>query len=111
MTDPADLPPRDIPDDLVVFALIGGPWLARAYFSLRLLACVPTGKPSSPGSLDQPGHAAATARGVGALPYHQHGPDRPRLPVRGGAAGVFMLHCSHFAPLAPPPARPVLVLP
>ena len=28
MTDPTDLPPRDIPDDLVVFALIGGPWLA-----------------------------------------------------------------------------------
>ena len=40
MTDPADLPPRDIPDDLVVFALIGGPWLARAFFSLRLLAFV-----------------------------------------------------------------------
>ena len=40
MTDPTDLPPRDIPDDLVAFALIGGPWLARAYFCLRLLAFV-----------------------------------------------------------------------
>ena len=40
MTDRDDLPPRDIPDDLVVFALIGGPWLARAYFSLRLLAFI-----------------------------------------------------------------------
>ena len=45
------------------------------------------------------------------LSYHQHGPARPMLPVRWGAAGFFMLHCSHFAPLAPPPARPVLVLP
>ena len=25
MTDPADLPPRDIPEDLVAYALIGGP--------------------------------------------------------------------------------------
>lgn len=40
MIDRDDLPPRDIPDDLVVFALIGGPWLARAYFSLRLLAFI-----------------------------------------------------------------------
>lgn len=32
MTDPADLPPRDIPDDLVAYALIGGPWWARALF-------------------------------------------------------------------------------
>lgn len=40
MTDPADLPPRDIPEDLVAYALIGGPWLARAYFSLRLLAFI-----------------------------------------------------------------------
>ena len=40
MTSRDDLPPRDIPEDLVVFALIGGPWLARAYFSLRLLAFI-----------------------------------------------------------------------
>ena len=40
MTSRDDIPPRDIPDDLVVFALIGGPWLARAYFSLRLLAFI-----------------------------------------------------------------------
>ena len=40
MTNPTDIPPRDIPDDLVVFALIGGPWLARAYFCLRLLAFI-----------------------------------------------------------------------
>ena len=37
MTDHPDLPPRDIPEDLVAYALIGGPWLARAYFCLRLL--------------------------------------------------------------------------
>ncbi len=40
MTDHPDLPPRDIPEDLVAYALIGGPWLARAYFSLRLLAFI-----------------------------------------------------------------------
>ena len=40
MTNPTNLPPRDIPADLVAFALIGGPWLARAYFCLRLLAFV-----------------------------------------------------------------------
>ena len=37
MTDPADLPPRDIPEDLVAYALIGGPWWARALFCLRLI--------------------------------------------------------------------------
>lgn len=37
MTDRDDLPPRDIPEDLVAYALIGGPWLARAYLCLRLL--------------------------------------------------------------------------
>ena len=37
MTEYNDIPPRDIPEDLVAYALIGGPWLARAYFCLRLL--------------------------------------------------------------------------
>ena len=37
MTSRDDLPPRDIPEDLVAYALIGGPWLARAYFCLRPL--------------------------------------------------------------------------
>lgn len=40
MTSRDDLPPRDISEDLVAYALIGGPWLARAYFSLRLLAFI-----------------------------------------------------------------------
>lgn len=40
MTDRDDLPPRDIPEDLVAYALIGGPWLVRAYFCLRLLSFV-----------------------------------------------------------------------
>ena len=40
MTDRDDLPPRDIPEDLAAYALIGGPWLARAYFSLHLLAFI-----------------------------------------------------------------------
>ena len=40
MTSRDDLPPRDIPEDLVAYALIGGPWLARAYFCLRLLSFV-----------------------------------------------------------------------
>lgn len=34
---PADLPPRDIPEDLVAYALIGGPWWARLLFCLRLI--------------------------------------------------------------------------
>lgn len=37
MRPPEDLPPRDIPEDLVAFAMIGGPWLARLLFALRLL--------------------------------------------------------------------------
>ena len=40
MTEYNDIPPRDIPEDLVAYALIGGPWLARAYFCLRLLAFI-----------------------------------------------------------------------
>ena len=32
-----DLPPRDIPADLVAYTLIGGPWWARLLFCLRLL--------------------------------------------------------------------------
>lgn len=37
MIDHSDLPPRDIPGDLVAYALIGGSWWARALFCLRLL--------------------------------------------------------------------------
>ena len=37
MTDHHDLPPRDIPADLVAYAMIGGPWWARLLFALRLL--------------------------------------------------------------------------
>jgi len=41
MMRPADdLPPRDIPEDLVAFAMVGGPWWARLLFALRLLAYV-----------------------------------------------------------------------
>jgi hypothetical protein len=34
---PPDLPPRDIPADLIAYALIGGPWLARVIFAWRLM--------------------------------------------------------------------------
>ena len=40
MRHPADLPPRDIPHDLVAFAMLGGPWLVRLLFCLRLLRFV-----------------------------------------------------------------------
>jgi len=34
---PADLPPRDIPADLVAYAMVGGPWVVRVLFCLQLL--------------------------------------------------------------------------
>jgi hypothetical protein len=34
---PTGLPPRDIPADLIAYALIGGPWLARFIFAWRLV--------------------------------------------------------------------------
>jgi hypothetical protein len=40
MTNPTDIPPRDIPDDLVVFALIGGPWSFRVLYAVYLLRYV-----------------------------------------------------------------------
>ena len=40
MRHPADLPPRDIPHDLVAFAMLGGPWLVRLLFCLRLFRFV-----------------------------------------------------------------------
>lgn len=46
MTNPTDIPPRDIPDDLVVFALIGGPatapWYAKGYM-VALVAWISRG--------------------------------------------------------------------
>ena len=41
---PADLPPRDIPHDLVAFAMLGGPWLVRLLFCLQLLRFISGGR-------------------------------------------------------------------
>ena len=37
MTEYNDIPPRDIPVDLLAYAIISGPWWVRALVCLRLL--------------------------------------------------------------------------